>query len=524
MPTLMTRLRQMYLNNPLLKAANVPYSYTEKELDEIRKCKKDPLYFIRNYCKIINPDKGLMLFEMYPYQEQMISDFHKYNKNIILSGRQMGKTTTMSAYIVWAIIFNKNYKVSLLAQNLSQARDTLNQRVKVMYENLPKFLQQGVIKWNESTITLENGSQVRASATTKSGIRGTTPNLVCLDEFAHVEENKAVPFWTSAKPAISSGRNSKVIIASTPLGFNLFWKMYNDALQGLNEFRPTKVTWEKIPWKDEVWKKAEMEDLGPELFSQEHEAEFLGSTNTLIPAKYLRLMSPDKPIHISNGLMLYSYPLPGNKYLITCDPSEGKGLDNSAFIIFDITEYPFRIAGKFADNTISPILLPGVIQKLALQYNEAIVLIETNNNGKQVADILWRDLEYENTISFGFQSEESVGIKTTPSTKRRGCTAIKDMIENSKLLVNDVDLIFEFSTFVQQKKGYEAEKGKHDDLVICCVLMAWFAGTDDFENWSENSFKEELLKQRAKQVQEDILPFGFIYDGINDYEKDDFYK
>ena len=525
-----------YNSNPLLKPVNSPHAFTLHEAREHKKCKDDPIYFIENYVKVVHPDRGLVPMKLYSYQQQMVINFWQEKKSICLTARQAGKSTVVAAFFCWYTIFNDDKHCAILANKAIVAREILS-RYQKAYENLPKFLQQGVITFNKGSVELENGSKIMAASTSSSAIRGFTINVMYLDEFAFVHPGVAEEFFTSVWPTLSSGKKSKMIITSTPNGFNHFYKLWNQAELGENGFTPLFVHWSDVPGRDEAWKEEQLKILGEEKFAQEMDAEFLGSSNTLIHSRDIKAMSADKPKYVSDGLKIFADPVKydktrpldedniHHKYVIVCDPARGTGNDSSAFIIFDVTDYPIRIAATYSDPNVSPLVLPTILDRLAKTYNDAHVLVEINDNGQQVADILWKDLEYENTVIFGgFGAKKSnYGVRTTTSVKRQGCTLFKDMVAAQKLIINDLDLISEISTFIKKQNTYKADVGAHDDLVMCCVLFAWFAATAEYSNLADTNYKQALLAQRMEYIEEDVLPFGFIADGVtemDDEEKD----
>lgn len=503
-----------YNGNPLLRPAGLQINYTKEQIIEIAKCRRDPIYFIETYIKIVSIDKGFIPFILRNFQKDLIRSFHQNNKTIGLLARQVGKSTVVAAFFVWSILFNKDYTTAILANKESTAKEIFAKATRA-YEALPIWLQQGIVEWNKKSIQLENGSRIIVSSTSSSAIRGFTINLMCLDEFAFVHRNVAEEFWTSVYPTISSGTSSKTIIISTPNGYNLFWKLYNEATQKLNGFHHFKYNWTIVPTRDAAWKKDQIASIGEQKFLQEYEVNFLGSTNTLINANSISELSPAVPVFRTDELIIYKEPQAFRKYFVAVDTARGKEGDNSAFLVFDITQYPFEIVAKYADNTISPLLYPNIIHSVASKYNNAHVLVETNDNGQQVADILYQDLEYENTLSESFQAE-TVGIRTTKLTKKLGCSNFKDLVENKKLLIPDIDLIAEISKFIQKKSSYEAEAGSTDDLVMCCVMFSWFLRTKMFEQISDNNLQANLSKERSKQIEESVMPFGFIQDGLDD--------
>jgi hypothetical protein len=528
-----------YLANPNLKKAYVPIEFTEEQIKEVIKCSKDINYFINTYVKIINLDEGLVDFDMYSYQEKMAQTIADNRFTVVKTCRQAGKTTTSAAVVLWHVLFNESYTVAILANKLSTAREILA-RVQRAFEYLPKWLQQGVVVWNKTNIELENGSQIIAASTASSAIRGYSINFLYLDEFAFVPRNIQHDFFTSVYPTIISCTNTKVVITSTPNGFDLFYQLWTNSIEGRNEYANFSVDWWDVPGRDKDWKEKTIANTSEDQFRQEFEAEFLGSSNTLISPNVLRTLAFVTPIstHYEGSLKVYEEPKDTSLYFCVVDTARGVGIDFSAFIIIDASVVPYRVVACYKNNTIAPLVYPEVIYNVAKSYNEAFTLIEINDNGQQIADILHNELEYENTIfttvkgragqviGGGFSANFQRGVRTTKQVKRIGCANLKTMIEKDKILLNDFDLINEFSTFVQRKSSYEADIGAHDDLVMCLVLFAWATNQTFFKDLTDTDFRKKLLEDREKLITDDILPFGFVDDGsefesentINNYD------
>jgi len=536
-------MSENYLANPNLKKAYVPLEFTEEQIKEVIKCSKDVNYFINTYVKIINLDEGLIDFDMYPYQESMAQTIADNRFTVIKTCRQAGKTTTSAAVVLWHVLFNESYTVAILANKLSTAREILA-RVQRAFEYLPKWLQQGVVVWNKTNIELENGSQIIAASTASSAIRGYSINFLYLDEFAFVPRNIQHDFFTSVYPTIISGSNTKVVITSTPNGFDLFYQIWSNSIEGRNEYANFSVDWWDVPGRDKEWKEKTIANTSEDQFRQEFEAEFLGSSNTLISPNTLRILSFANPIstHYEGSLKVYEEPVETSLYFCIVDTSRGVGIDASAFTVIDASTVPYKVVACYKNNTIAPLVYPEVIYNVAKSYNEAFTLIEINDNGQQIADILHNELEYENTIfttvkgragqiiGGGFSANFQRGVRTTRQVKRIGCANLKTMIEKDKIVLNDFELINELSTFVQRKSSYEADIGSHDDLVMCLVLFAWATNQTFFKDLTDTDFRKKLLEDREKLLIDDILPFGFIDDGsefeseniINNSNSDDF--
>ena len=514
---------EIYLGNKNLKRSDVVVEFTKDQVQEFIKCSRDPVYFIENYVKIINVDKGLIQFQPYEYQKDIVRLYEKERFVICKMPRQVGKTTIVVGIILHSILFNENYRVAILANKEKQAHEILG-RIQLAYEHLPKWLQQGVMEWNKGTIELENGSKVESSSTASNAIRGTSQNLVYLDEFAFVPNSIQESFFSSVYPTISSGSTTKVLITSTPNGLNLFYKLWVDSENERNSYKRIDVHWSDVPGRDEAWKEETIRNTSKEQFRQEFECEFLGSSNTLISPDALRRLVFIPPISQNEYFKLYYEPRQTGLYMITVDVSRGLGGDFSAFIVYDISEAPYQVVATYRNNNISPLLYPEVIYNIATKYFNAHVLIETNDIGQQVADILHEDLEYENIIytakdpkgsvgvSQGFGGTAVKGVRTTKSTKKVGCQNFKALVENDKILLNDIDLISELYRFVSNGQSYEAEDG-NDDLAMCGVLFGWIMTQTFIKELTNSDIRKRLVEERQKYLDEEITPFGIIYDG-----------
>ena len=520
-----------YLSNPNLKKIGINIEFTKEQVEEYIKCAKDPIYFVKNYMKIIHVDKGLIPFDLYEYQEEMINKFNDERFVITKMPRQSGKSTAVISFILHYILFNESKNVALLANKAELARELLD-RLKKAYENLPLWLQQGITTWNKGSIELENGSKILATSTTGSAARGQSFSLVFLDEFAFVQHNIANDFFKSVYPTISSGQETKMIIVSTPKGMNHFYKMWVEAEEQRSNFKTLAVDWWETPGRDSDWKIQQVANTSEEDFNQEFACEFLGSTNTLVNVNILRNLAFINPTFQKNGFDQYGEINPDHQYVVTVDTARGVGLDNSAFVVVDITTVPYRVVAKFKDSLISPLLYPELIYNVATNYNEAFVLVEINDIGEQIANILANDLEYENifvtnvkgragqVIGGGFSSNRQLGVRTTKQVKRIGCSTLKDLIENNKIIIEDFDIIEEMSNFINKKDSYQADEGYHDDLVMCLVLFSWLIRQPYFKDLTNSDIRERIIKDKENMIEADLLPFGFKYDAVNDTENE----
>ena len=514
-----------YNGNDLLKPAGFEMQFTSEQVKELMKCKEDPIYFIENYCYIVSLDRGLILFNLYDCQREKVDIIMNNRKVILMEGRQQGKTITSAACILHYTIFSSNKTVAILANKSTAAREVLS-RYQIMYENLPLWMQQGIKTWNKGDVELENGSKVFTSATSTSGIRGKSVNWLYIDEAAIIPNNVAEEFFTSTYPTIMAGETTKVLLTSTPLGYNHFWKYWNDAQEGRNGFVALQIPYWKIPGRDEKWAAEQKSVLGELKFNQEVLCAFLGSSNTLISPDTIARMSPIPFMHEKDGLDILEYPVPGHVYFTTVDTSRGIGGDYSAFTVIDTTEYPYKVVAKYRNNKISPLLYPTVIHKVSKDYNSAYVLVEINDIGQQVADIIHNDLEYENMIWVGSDARYGqvlsssgrssiLGVRTTKQVKRIGCATLKSLVEENKLLVFDRDIISEFSTFIEHNGVFQADEGYNDDLTMTLVLFAWATNDPMFKDLMNANNRQALYSSQMKSIEDELTPFGFIDNGLS---------
>jgi len=519
---------EVYLGNPNLKKANTPIEFTQENIVEFLKCKDDPVYFARKYIQIVSLDKGLVPFSLYDFQEKLIKNFHESRFNICKMPRQTGKSTTCVSYLLHYAVFNDNVNIAILANKASTARDLLG-RLQLAYENLPRWMQQGIISWNKGSLELENGSKISANSTSSSAVRGGSYNVIFLDEFAFIPNHIADDFFASVYPTISSGQSTKVIIVSTPRGMNHFYRMWHDAERNKNEYIPTEVHWSEVPGRDEAWKEQTIANTSEQQFKVEFECEFLGSVNTLINSAKLKNLVYESPIQKNAGLDVYEIPMKDHNYLITVDVARGLGNDYSAFVVFDITNFPYKAVAKYRNNEIKPMLFPSIIDDVGKAYNKAFILCEVNDIGDQVASILNYDLEYDNllmcsqrgragqVVGAGFSGKRSqLGVRTTQAVKKLGCSNLKTLLEDDKILIIDYDIISELTTFSQKHNSFEAEEGCNDDLAMCLVIFAWLVAQDYFKEMTDNDVRKRIYEEQKNQIEQDMAPFGFMSDGLDD--------
>jgi len=531
----------IYLGNPNLKRANTPIEFTQEQILEFMACKNDPVYFAQKHVKIVTLDHGLMPFEPYDFQQELINNFHENRFNICKMPRQTGKSTTVISYLLHYLLFNDSVNIGILANKAATARELLG-RLQTAYENVPKWMQQGVLSWNRGSLELENGSKILAASTSASAVRGMSFNILFLDEFAFVPNHIADSFFASVYPTITSGQNTKVIIVSTPHGMNHFYRMWHDAEKSKNEYVPTDVHWSQVPGRDEVWKEQTIANTSEQQFKVEFECEFLGSVDTLIAPSKLRSMIYQTPEKTNAGLDVYVDPQKEHDYVITVDVARGVNKDYSAFVVIDISEFPHSVVAKYKNNEIKPMLFPSIIEEVGKSYNDAFILCEVNDIGDQVASILNYDMEYQNllmcsmrgragqVVGQGFSGKKTqLGVKMSKTVKKVGALNLKTLIESDKLLSCDYDIMSELTTFIQKSNSFEAEEGCHDDLAMCLVIYAWLVQTDYFKELTDQDVRKRLYEEQKNAIEQDMAPFGFMDDGMGedsfvDSEGDQWFK
>ena len=511
---------QSYLGNPNVKRDGVQEQWTPEKLQEYKRCMDDPIYFAERYVKVISLDQGLVDFKLYPYQQDMFKQFNEHRFNVVLACRQSGKSISACAYLLWFALFKPEKTVAILANKGATAREMLS-RITLMLENIPFFLQPGCKALNKGSLEFSNNSRIFAAATSGSSIRGLSVNLLYLDEFAFVE--RATEFYTSTYPVVSAGKDTKIIVTSTANGLgNMFYKIWEGALQETNEFKAFRVDWWDVPGRDEEWKNQTIANTSQLQFDQEFGNTFFGTGDTLINAETLMGMRAANPKRVMEGgdLLIYEEPTKDHDYVMMVDVSKGRGQDYSTFNLIDISVRPFAQVAVYRNNTISPILFPNIIYKYAKVYNEAYTVVESNDAGQVVCNGLYHDFEYENLHTESTVKASALGVMMNRKVKRLGCSAAKDLLETNKLKIVDENTILEASTFIAKGQSYEASDGNHDDLMMNLVLFGYFASTQYFGDMTDINLKDMMFKQRMKEIEDDVVPFGFI-DDASDYVPED---
>lgn len=528
---IMLPMKDTYNGNILIKRAHVKNEITFDHIQEQIKCARDPIYFIENYCRIVSLDDGIVPFKMYDYQRDMIKMYINNRFNLTLTARQMGKTATMAAYILWFAIFNPTKYIAVLANKMEQAQEIMD-RIRMSFEYLPFFLQHGVTVYNKRRVVFDNGSVIFSAATSASSIRGRSVDLVYIDEAAFIEND--ITFYESTYPVITSGKDSRVIMTSTPRGARgMFYMLYRESQAGRNYYTTLEVLWDRHPKRDEKWKEVTIANIGYSRFAQEFACKFQGSSGTLVPTEVLELMQWRNPISETEDLKVYEEYEPGNRYIAIADPAGGVGQDYSVCTILDVTKYPYKIVCKFRNNNISPLLFPHTIMNMCMNYGHCPALVESNNDvGGQVTYILYYELEYENVVLTS-NSERAIGglreggkgnqalpgVRTTKKVKSIGCSNLKTLLENGYLVIEDQETIDELGTFIAKNSSYEADDECHDDTVMPLVLFSWFIKSDLFNEYCGTNVGEDLYRKNTDRALESILPFGYIERAREDIEE-----
>jgi hypothetical protein len=510
----------VYNGNKNLKAAGVHIPFTQDQVEEYVKCSQDPLYFIKNYAKIVSLDDGVVPFIPFPYQERMIKAIHENKNTIGKLFRQAGKSTIVAAYFAWYVLFNDNKTAVILANKQAIAIEIFG-RVQFIIENLPQWLQQGVVEWNKKSLVLENGSRCIAAATSASAVRGMSVNLLLLDEFAHLNPNLADEFIASVFPTLSSSDSSKLVIISTPNGLNHYYKLWKEAESGNNDFKTVEGRWEENPKRTVEWAEEQRKKLGEVKFRQEITCTFEGSSYTLVDGAKLATLAFETPIYDKDGLEVFYPPDRGRSYVITVDVSRGRHLDYSAFTVTDVTAMPYRVVATYKNNEISTLEFPHLIYNTARQYNDAFLLIEINDLGEEVSNTIWYEYEYEN-VYFTEGNELSQargypGVRTTSKVKSLGCSVLKELIEKDQLIVSSYRIIEELGSFVLTRKSYAAQDPAiNDDLCTTLWLLAWLTKQEVFQEVTNTNLRAVLTARKQQYIDSMMTPFGFFQNNLPD--------
>lgn len=501
-----------YLGNPKIKRAGVSQNFTKWELQEWVKCSQDKDYFCSTYIKVIKPGEGLINYEPYPYQIDMMDEFENNRFNIVLACRQSGKSVGFIGYVVWLMLFSdKAEHVIIAANKLDTAKEMLT-RIQRAIENLPFFLQHGCREYNKTSITFDTDTKIEAIAASSDGARGKSGSLMICDEFAFVNGDEE--FYESNYPLISSSDTARMIIVSTPNGINnVFFRLYDGAQKGLNSFNPIRVDWWDVPGRDEAWKEMTMGNIGEKRFGQEFGNNFNQTSSTLIDMEFLQLMTHEEPLEVTSDVKVYEKPVEGHDYILVADVSKGRGIDFSTISVVDVSELPYKQVAAYRDNNVSPMVFPNLIHKVAKTYNNAFTIVEANA-GEVVFKILYYDLEYENVFTSKVANGRSMGLEINRKVKRIGTSNLKDLIERGKLKVVDEETIKEFYVYEARRESFEARDGYHDDMIAGLVMLAWFSDTDMFGDMTSNKLRDMMASEKKALIEKSVPALGFLPDDL----------
>ena len=503
-----------YNGNPNLKRAYIQTKWTRQMLMEWVKCRDDIVYFAETYCAITHIDYGTIKVQLRDYQREMLIEMHKNRMVACNLSRQLGKTTVVAIFLAHFVCFNEDKYVGVLAHKASMSAEVLD-RTKQAIELLPDFLQPGIVEWNKGSIELDNKCKIGAFASSPDAVRGNSFAMIYIDECAFIPN--FIDAWLAIQPVISSGRKSKILITTTPNGLNHFYDIWNAAIEGKSGFVPYTAIWTSVKERlytdgdDGVfddgysWSSKMIASSSKEAFLQEHCAEFMGTNGTLIAGWKLSKLSWVDTDETETNFYQYKAPVEGHKYIAVLDPAEGRGQDYHAMHIIDITSMPFEQVAVYHSNKTSHLILPDVLLRYLMMYNEAWVYIELNSTGHSVAKSLFSELDYDNVIC---DSYNDLGMKQSKRSKAIGCSTLKDLIEKDKLIINNKKTILEFRTFSEKGVSWAAEEGFHDDLVMALVCFAWLTTQMKFAEFCEKDdlrLANEVFARERELLYEDML-------------------
>lgn len=497
----------MFQTNPNLRADRENISITKAQMHEIIKCSQDISYFANTYYKIISLDHGKINIPLRDYQYKILKSYiegaaagksGKRNR-IVLSGRQTGKTTVSAIYVLWYILFNKDKTVGILGNKAATAMEIMS-RVREAYEDLPIWMQPGLREWNKTSFETSNGIKVFCSATSASGIRGKSVNLILLDEFSFIPKNLANDFMASVMPTVSSGNTTQVLIVSTPSGTNHFYDMWQAAKLGKSSYMPIRVNWWNVPGRDLKWKEQMIADIGLVKFNAEYACQFLGSSNTLVSASSVEkhlIKNVIDPIEFKYDKFfeVYEKPNKNKRYALGVDPSKGLGQDFSVIQVLDVTD-PKRVVqvAMYRNNMIDPIKFAQIVQQVSIAYNDAKAIIENNNEmGGQLIQWLWYELEFEGLVSFkeSKKTKREKGIRATRKSKFKACMNIRDFVDNDWITLRSKKTCEELLDFEEVSENIFRSASGHDDTVAALYWGLYFIFSNAFEVEEFSKFDSE---------------------------------
>lgn len=516
--------RQLYLNNPNLPTINAEFEFTPKMIRDIKKCTQNILYFAENFFYIIDPDKGKVVIELYRYQKEALRMLRDNRYNILLTSRQLGKTTMLCIYALWVACFNGDQNIMIVANKESTAIEIFR-RVRMAYEQLPNWLKPGVKEYGKTSIILANDSRIGISTTTGSAARGQALNVLILDELAFIEPASIMEdFWRSVWPTISRSKQSKVLIASTPNGTdNLFYKLYDEAQKQLNDFATMTIKWDAVPGRGEEWKQRELKQIGSmEGFLQEYECVFLQKGESSIDVELfekLKQYCSDPEIVLDGDLYkIWKTPNEDRIYIVGVDVAEGVGQNYSVIQILDITDLAnIEQVAVYRDNKISPAQFTGKLHEILQQWGNPLVLIERNNCGAQVVDNLRNIHQYENIVTYGNKlagrKQDNLGVIAHTNTKSRGVLNMRYWVNVLECVrFNHVQTLLELKDFVRKPNGTWSARGTGTDDCVMALMWALIILDNDLNfGITDQYFEVNELDENGRPRSIKPMDFGLKY-------------
>lgn len=519
-----------------LRGSNIKIGYTKEMIQEIHKCRESIVYFVNNYVQATT-QKGYKHITLYKYQKNLLRDYENYTRIINMQPRQNGKSSTTSFFILYSIIFGKELSFGLAANKLDMSIELLD-KVKEGFQSLPLWMQVGVKIWNTKSIVLENKCKIRTAATSGSAFRGMTfssefvlkrknaPNIILssgliVDEVAFIPRNIFEEFKKSVFPTVSAGKNSRIIMFSTPQGMNHFHKLWVNAENGSNGFKAIFVPyWEHPDRQEEGWIDKKLADMGGDkvALAQEFLCSFEGSSYSLLDAKTISQFKSSN-FSIGEGLLenvkIYEEPKENRAYLMGVDTAKYKGdeFDFSCMQILDVTSRPFKQVATFRQSMATYLDLVPIADELGKYYNNAMIFVENNSgDGQSMVDMLWNNCDYENLYS---EKKGIWGFRTTTKSRKIGLQNLKKMADNGDLLIQDAETIEELYGFVLKNGKYQAGNGYSDDNIMALVASLFFL--QDPKLFDKDYLYGMLVKPKGEVQQEDedeFMGFAFFDDGI----------
>lgn len=470
-----------YKGNENLPGKNSTFEWTEERKAELKLCVKSILHFAEGYFHIIT-EEGKQKIELFKFQKNILKMLKANRFNVILSARQMGKSTVVAIYALWVACFQADKNIVIIANKEATAQEQF-ERIKMAYEQLPNWLKPGIKSWRKDGLNLTNDSKITISSTSSSAARGGSVNVLILDEFAYIEPNVLKELWRSAIPTISSFKKSQIVVISTQNGTNnRFYDLYTGAERGENNWSHIKVTWQERPDRDEKWKQDQIKLLGSvKEFNQEYGTEFVDESESVLDEDLIAQMksqATDPVFLIDKEYKIWKKPEPHNLYSIGVDIGEGVGRNYSVIQVLDITNLQnIEQVAIYANNTLDPYHFSIKIAEIAQQWGNPPLAIERNNSGSQVIDIMTRTYNYELLVNYIDNESKKKpdgrqGVIASTNTKYHGIQNMRYWINKLRVVkINDIATIQEFETFIKQPNSTWSSKASkyNDDRVMSMV-------------------------------------------------------